>query len=305
MKCYAYLKDSDFSEKQVDLIRLELASIYEESHYKNLSFSYLKLGKLVEDYFDKLNPQQKEEIALYEGSNFELSLSHGEVLYRFIKSTNSRRMDPEDKLRACAVWLIEGEFSKMTSAELLGHAAIPKLCHSLHEFLYEDTDAKPALTATNILGTYHLQCGPEHKQREARLELEKTKAPEVTMVKATLEIKSPIDTKNGYLYIHENHKGWGVISPDDQLHLLMKNEKEKCNTILISVGTDDGILTLDNLEKHKESGFVNRIIFIFQKRASWFDEDFFENNSTTLTSIIGARKNVEVLNFMRSDVENK
>lgn len=193
-------------------------------------------------------------------------------------------------LLAIACWLTSddaGPWSDLTEEKLYNKPILPKAAQYLKDFLYEGVRETPDLYDQLLTGTFEFKSDATLLTLAVNQGSNEHVLPihinEVRRMNSSIGVG--VETKNF------RYEGWIVISPNDSLFCVLKNQTEKCNHLYIPLGVNESESWTDEP--------VKTILFLNQPIAEQFSETDIGRGGQSILNIWSSGKSENIIIFQR------
>lgn len=278
-----------FSQDQREKLRSTLSQVHMNAQKEEEKWSWSSTAERIQEYFEHNIPDSvrnkwpkpfcdTKTVNLGRPDNFA-RFAQGKVIW-----------PGELTLLAIACWLTSDDarpWSDLTEEKLYDKPILPKAAQYLKDFLYENVEEKPDLYAELLTGNFEF-----HSDATSLFLTVCRGTNEHTLSIGINEVRS-WNSGTGAVTGTEDFKyeGWIVISPNDSLFCVLKNQTEQCNHLYIPLGVNESESWADEP--------VKTILFLNQPIAEQFSEADIDGSGQNILDIWLSGKSENVLIFQR------
>ncbi|MBX9917647.1 MAG: hypothetical protein E6Q59_04405 [Nitrosomonas sp.] len=277
-----------FSQDQREKLRNALLQAYKNAQ-KEEKWNWSSTAERIEEYFEHNIPDSvrnkwpkpfcyETKVNLGRSDNFA-RFAQGKVIW-----------PGELTLLAIACWLTSEDarpWSDLTEEKLYDKPILPKAAQYLKDFLYENVEEKPDLYAELLTGSFEF-----HSDATSLYLTVHCGENEHTLSICIDEVRSGSSGTGGKSETEDfRYEGWIVISPNDSLFCVLKNQTEKSNHLYIPLGVNEKESWADEP--------VKTLLFLNQPIAEQFCEADIGGGGQNILNIWLSGKSNNVLIFHR------
>lgn len=279
-----------FSQDQREKLRSALLLAHNNAKEEDKKWNWSSTTERIEGYFSDEIPDSVRKKWPKPFSNVKkVDLGRPDNFARFAQG---KVIWPgELTLLAIACWLTSDDarpWSDLTEEKLYNKQILPKAAQYLKDFLYEDIRETPDLSARLLIGSFALK----NNDTYLTLTVEQGACEQVLPVRIeeVRVMKSGIGV--GFETKKIEYQGWIVISPNDTLFCILKNETEKCNHLYIPLGVNES--------ETWAAEPVKTIMFLNQPIAEQFSEADINAGGQNILDVWLSGKSENVIVFHRT-----
>ena len=279
-----------FSQDQREKLRSALLRAHNNAKEEDKKWNWSSTTERIEGYFsDEIPDSVRKKWPQPFSDVKKIDLGRPDNFARFAQG---KVIWPgELTLLAIACWLTSDDarpWSDLTEEKLYNKQVLPKAAQYLKDFLYEDVRETPDLSARLLTGSFefrndytNLTLAVEQGVCEQVLPV---RIEEVRMMHSGIGVG--LETKK------IEYQGWIVISPNDALFCILKNEVEKCNHLYIPLGVNESETWVADP--------VKTIMFLNQPIAEQFSEADINAGGQNILDVWLSGKSENVVVFHRA-----
>ncbi|GJL75959.1 hypothetical protein [Nitrosomonas sp.] len=279
-----------YSPDQREKLRSALLQAYKNAKKKDEKWSWSSTVECITEYFahgipDSVRKKWPEPFCDVK------TIDLGKRADNFARFAQEKIKEPgELTLIAIAHWLTSNDacpWSDLTEEKLYDKPILPKAAQYLKDFLYENVEEKPDLYAELLTGSFEF-----HSDATSLFLTVCRGANEHTLSACIDEVRS-WNSGTGAVPGTKDFKyeGWIVISPNDSLFCVLKNQTEQCNHLYIPLGVNESESWV-----HEP---VKTILFLNQPIAEQFSEADIDGSGQSILDTWLSGKSENVIIFHR------
>jgi len=278
-----------FSQDQREKLRNALWQTYKNAQEKDKKWNWTSTVERIEGHFrDDIPDSVRQTWPKPYCDETKVDLGRPDNFARFAQG---KVIWPgELTLLAIACWLTSDDarpWSDFTEEKLYNKPILPKAAQYLKDFLYENVEEKPDLYAELLTGSFEF-----HSDATSLYLTVYRGANEHTLSLCIDEVRSrSLGTRAEFGTEDFKYEGWIVISPNDSLFCVLKNQTEKCNHLYIPVGVNESESWADEP--------IKTILFLNQPIAEQFSEADIGGGGQNILNIWLSGKSGNIIIFHR------
>lgn len=278
-----------FNQDQREKLRSALWQTYKNAQDEDKKWNWTSTVERIEGYFrDDIPDSVRRKWPKPYCDETKVDLGRPDNFARFAQG---KVIWPgELALLAIACWLTSddaGPWSDLTEEKLYNKPILPKAAQYLKDFLYEGVRETPDLYDQLLTGTFEFKSDATLLTLAVNQGSNEHVLPihinEVRRMNSSIGVG--VETKNF------RYEGWIVISPNDSLFCVLKNQTEKCNHLYIPLGVNESESWTDEP--------VKTILFLNQPIAEQFSETDIGRGGQSILNIWSSGKSENIIIFQR------